>query len=189
MNEQTPEEVAVEHKQDQSKVTPKSAKEFFSFEFKHLKWLLLTIGAIIILLLDFQLGAYVGFKKANYSFKWGDNYHKTFGGPNTGFFREFSGGDLISGYGTPGAIIKIDGNKLVVKSPEGEKIVIIDDKTTIRKGSEAIKVSDLKVGDQVVVIGSPIEDGSIHADIIRTFDQDAPMFMKIQGSARLTPFN
>jgi hypothetical protein len=141
------------------------------FQSKTFKWLISILVGLIILLLIFQLGMYVGFRKAGFSFRWGDNYHMMFGGPRGGFLRDFEGKDFISGHGTAGIIAKIDGNSLIIKGPDGvEKIINITDGTAIKKGTADIKLSDLKIDERVVIIGSPKEDGSIDAKIIRIFD-------------------
>lgn len=138
---------------------------------KKFKCILAVIAGLIILLLVFQLGVFVGLRKARFSYQWGDNYHRVFGGPRGGFMRDFQGRDFISGHGTAGTIAKIDGNTIVIKGRDGvEKSIVTTDKTTIKNGGADIKVSDLKVDESVVVIGSPNADGSINAEIVRVFD-------------------
>ena len=139
------------------------------------KWLLAAVLSLIVLLLVFQLGVFVGFHKANFAFRWGENYHRAFGGPRGGFLRDFSGRDFTNSHGTAGTVAKIDNQDLVIKGRDGvEKIVHMADTTTIEKGRSAIKLSDIKVDDRVVVIGSPKDDGSIDAKIIRVFDASQP---------------
>lgn len=159
------------------------------FQSKNFKISLFGLGALIILLLVFQLGVFVGFNKAKFSFKWGDNYHKNFGGPRNGFLRDFEGKDFVGGHGTPGTIAKIDGNNIIIKDPRGmEKIVAITDKTAIKKGMTDLKPSDLKINDRLIIIGAPRDDGSIEAQLIRIFDlNDLPASLpsnKIQFKGR-----
>ena len=147
------------------------------FKTKKFKVILISLGALIVLLLVFQLGVFVGFNKARFSFEWGDNYHKNFGGPREGFLRDFAGKDFVGGHGTPGTIAKIDGNNIVIEDPRGmEKIVAVTDKTAIKKGMADLKLGDLKIEDRLVIIGTPRNDGSIEAQLIRIFDpNDAPL--------------
>jgi hypothetical protein len=126
--------------------------------------------AFIAALLIFQLGMYVGFLKANYSFSWGDNYHRTFGGPRGGFMRSFEGKDFMNGHGTAGTIASIDNSGIVVKGVDGmEKMVTISGKTSIMNGHMALKASDLQIDEMVTVIGQPQNDGTVQAEIIRVF--------------------
>lgn len=81
---------------------------------KHFNRALIAIGCLAALLAVFSMGMFVGFKKASFSYKWGENYHRNFGGPPQGFmpgFRgkgNFMGRDFINPHGTAGAIIKIE---------------------------------------------------------------------------------
>lgn len=141
---------------------------------KTFKIALLAIAALIILLFVFKVGVFVGYKKAQYSYRWGENYHRNFAGPQGGFFGDFRRGfgdkDFINSHGTFGLIIKIDGSTLVIKGKDDvEKTVLISDKTEISNHRETVRASELKVDDQVVVIGSPNEQGQIEAKLIRLF--------------------
>lgn len=142
------------------------------FKSKTFHWIVAAIGVAIILLAVFQLGMFVGFKKATYSFRWADSYHRTFGGPRGGFLRDFEGRDFISGHGSAGFIAKIDGVNLIVKGQDGaEKILTMTSSTTIMRGRDVIASDKLKVDDRIVSVGSPNADGSIEAKIIRVFDR------------------
>lgn len=138
------------------------------FQSKLFKGILLGIGVFIVFLLIFKLGMFVGFKKANFSFRWGENYHRNFAGPKGGFFQEFEGRDFIDAHGVFGQIIKIDDSTLVIKGNDDvEKIVLVKDDTTIMSLREKIKVSDLKINDNIVVVGDPNDSGQIEAKLIR----------------------
>lgn len=145
------------------------------FENKPLVIAIKTVAALVVALLIFQLGMYVGFRKASFAFGWGDNYHRAFGGPQGGFIRDFSGRDFIDGQGTAGVIARIDGDSLVVIGRNGiEKIITITGDTSIMDGRTKIEVKDLASDDQVTVIGSPKNDGKISAKIIRVFKNGPP---------------
>jgi len=137
----------------------------------------ITTAAVLFLIIItgvFGLGMAVGYRKANFSYNWGENYHRNFGGPRNGFFRQMPmmfGNDFISAHGTTGLIIKIDGNNLVVDGNNTpEKIVVVSDKTIIRNGQQDIKLGDLKIGELVVVVGNPNAGGQIEAILIRVFN-------------------
>ena len=142
------------------------------FQSKTVKTIFWAIGALIILLFVFQTGVFVGFKKTAFSCRWGENYLNNFIGQHKGFGKkfekEFFGKDLFNAHGVFGVIIKLDDSTFVIKGTDGmEKIVVLTDKTVINRFHETIKATDLKVDDNIVVIGSPNEAGQIEAKLIR----------------------
>jgi hypothetical protein len=48
-----------------------------------------------------------------------------------------------------------------------EKIIVLQDSTDIRRFRDVIKSSDLKVDDNIVVIGEPNAKGQIEAKLVR----------------------
>ncbi len=138
-----------------------------------LKIVLIVLGILIVFLFVFKVGESVGIRKASFSCGWAQNYQRNFGGPRGGFMGDFMGRDreLMNSHGMAGSIIKIDGNTLVVKGADNvEKIVLVTDRTMIRRNIETLKISDLKVDDQIVFIGRPDDQGQIQADLIRVFN-------------------
>ncbi len=128
----------------------------------------LSIAAIAVLFLTFGAGMYVGFHKARFSYQWGENYHKNFGGPRGGLFRDFGGKDLIDANGVAGQIMKIDGSTLVIKGRDNvEKIVVVKSDAIVKRLNETVKLSGLKVDDLIVVIGEPNDQGQIEAKFLR----------------------
>jgi hypothetical protein len=147
-------------------------------ERKHdvLKWIIVGLLSIVVLVLVFGLGVFVGERKAKFSYLWAENYHRMFAGPKAGFlgslrmppFPPFD--EFIEVHGTFGEIIKIEGSNLVVKGRGNiEKVIVVTEKTVIKSGREDIKFSDLKIGDMIVIIGSPNDKGQIEAKLIRVF--------------------
>lgn len=139
------------------------------FESRHFRAILIGIGVFIMVLVIFSLGMFVGYRKATFSYQWGENYHRNFGGPSAGFLSDFNGRGFIGSHGTFGEIIKIDAQAVTIKGESDvEKIVLVDDKSTvIEKMMGNIKLGDLKVGDTIVVIGEPNNVGQIEAKLIR----------------------
>ncbi len=141
-----------------------------------LKWVVIGLAGFAVVVLIFGAGIFVGGMKAKFSYRWAESYHKNFAGPQGGFFGDWRGtsippGDFIEGHGTFGEIIKINDSDFVIKGQADlEKIVIIKENTILEKGRMAIKKEELKVGDQVVIIGSPNEQGQIEAKLIRIFN-------------------
>lgn len=138
------------------------------FQSKTFKIILISVAALIVLLSVLAAGMFIGFKKAGHSYSWGENYYQNFGGPSRGFPGDFAGKDFMGGHGVDGQIIKIDGSTLLIEGRDNvEKIVLIKEDTLIRRLRETIKLSDLKVDEQIVVIGQPNDVGQVEAKLIR----------------------
>jgi hypothetical protein len=133
------------------------------------------IGLIIFIVagLIFGIGVFVGEMKAKFSYRWAEEYHRNFAGPRFGFLAKGKMpplSDFIEPHGTVGEIIKIDGNNIIVKGRDNvEKTILVDEKTVIKAGFKNIKLSDLKINDIIVVIGSPNDKGQIEGKLIRVF--------------------
>jgi len=152
-------------------------------EIKWFKWALFIIGFLVILLLVFRAGMEVGLRKATFSYRWGENYHRNFGGPRGGFMGGMMQDDPVGGYGVFGKIIKIDLPLVVINDQRGtEKVVLLKNDTTIRRFRDAIQPGDIKIDDAVVVIGSPNDAGQIEAKLIRMIPPP------LNGSPMSSPF-
>lgn len=129
---------------------------------------------IVILFLVFGVGVFLGEKKAKFSYRWAEQYHKMFAGPPGGFlgnWRSFPRREFIEAHGNFGEIIEMKENEFVIKGKDDvEKVILLSDKTIIQKGRERIKKENLKVGNFAVIIGSPNEEGKIEAKFIRIFN-------------------
>ena len=131
--------------------------------------IILSLAAILFLVLTFGVGMYVGFHKARFSYQWGENYHKNFGGPRGGFLEGFGGKDLIDANGIAGQVIKINNSTLVIKGRDNtEKIILVKEDTIIMRFKESVKLVDIKLDDFIVAIGEPNDQGQIEAKFIRT---------------------
>jgi len=142
-----------------------------------LRWIIIGLVGFALIALIFSAGMKVGASKAKYSYLWAESYHKNFAGPRDGFLGDWrsapplSSGDFIEGHGAFGEIIQIDDTGLVVRGRGNiEKLIIINQNTTIQKGRDMVKKDELKVNDQIVIVGSPNEDGQIEAKLIRIFN-------------------
>ncbi len=134
-----------------------------------LKWIIIGVLSFAAAVFIFGLGIWVGQERAEFSFRWAENYHNNFGGPRNGLMNNFPAMDYTNGHGLFGTIEKIDTDTLVVEDKDNiEKTVVISDKTTtIRNKSGIIKLSDLKIGDNLVIIGDPDAGGKIDAKFVR----------------------
>jgi hypothetical protein len=151
---------------------------------RKIKIAIVVVGFFLIVFISFAGGVAVGLKKARFSYKFGENYERNFVGPRMGMIDHrgpgklgFPGGpggsDFRNGHGLAGTIISISDNNLIVKDKDGkENTVTVTDKTIIKRQREDIKISDLKQDDQIVVMGSPGDNGVINADLIRIFENN-----------------
>jgi len=145
------------------------------------------VGAFLIGLIIFAVGISVGLHKAKFSCKFGENYERNFmgkhfnennfwgqGGPMGMMrekFRDFEGRGFRNAHGIAGTIISLTDNNIVIKDKDNkENTVAITDKTIIKLGVDDVKISDLKNGELVVVMGNPGDSGVINADLIRVFN-------------------
>jgi len=138
-----------------------------------------VVGGLILLILVFQAGMAVGFRKARFSYQWGENYHRMFGGPRGGFAgdyrRDFEGQDFMNANGVTGTVLKAEGRTLVIRGADGtEQVVVLSDSTVIRAGRQTLGPEDLTTEDSVVIIGEPDASGQIVAKFIRVFPAEPP---------------
>ncbi len=151
-----------------------------------LKWIIIGLTIFVAAVLIFGAGMFVGTMKARFSYRWAENYHRNFGGPQGGFMDDLRmmppNSEFIESYGTFGQIIKIDGSTLVIKGRNDiEKIILIKDDTIIKRGGKTIKPADLKVDEYIMVIGEPNDAGQIEAKLIRLL---SPMEASFNPSPR-----
>jgi hypothetical protein len=146
---------------------------------KKFKIAVLVVGIFFIAFASFAGGVLVGFKKAKYSYKFGENYERNFMGPRPmgmeepgprGAFLDFGRRDFRNAHGIAGTIISVADNKIVIKDRDGqENTITVTDKTLIKNGRDTISVNDLKNDDHIVVMGSPGDNGTVNADLVRVF--------------------
>ncbi len=137
---------------------------------------IIVIAAVLGLLLAFGLGVSVGFHKAKFSYQWGENYDRNFGGPKRGIIGMFGGSNFMNAHGIAGSIIKIDGSTIIIKDGDSdERTVLINGRTVMREGSQSVKISDLHVDDNVIIIGNPDDSGQIQAELMRILPSIPPL--------------
>lgn len=149
------------------------------FQSKSSKLTACAIGLLILLLFTFKVGMKTGELKARHSYRWAENYQNNFAGPRGGFmrgdWRKMPKNEFINAHGVFGEIIKIDlsadpaqASVFVIKDNDGvEKVVLAKEGVSIRRFRDSIKLGDLNMGDNVVVIGEPNDLGQIEAKLIR----------------------
>ncbi len=154
------------------------------FESKLFIGLVFGTGALIVLFVVFRAGELLGYRRAGFSYQWGDDYYRTFGqlprmmGPG-GFMMD----DFPNTNGVIGRIIKINAtSSLVVEgSDKVERVVVLGSDTAVRRFRDTLTTSNLRVNDFVVVIGALDSNGTIEARLIRVVPQP-PAFPTPQTS-------
>ncbi|MCL5017057.1 MAG: hypothetical protein M1155_00105 [Patescibacteria group bacterium] len=148
-------------------------KEFFGS--KKFKIIIVVFLELIVMLLIFQVGVFVGYKKASFSYQWGENYYKNFAGPHNSFMDNFMGKQMMAPHDVFGTVIKNENSSLLVRGMDNvEKIVLIGADTVINRFRDNIGPADLKINDKITVIGSPDNSGRIEAKFIRVVPRDFP---------------
>ncbi len=136
---------------------------------------MLTVAAcLVVLVLVFSAGVFVGIEKAKFSYGWGENYYRNFvdpRGPSIGpldSHNPFWDKTYISPHGLLGQIIELNDHGFVlVGKNQTEVPVEVDNQTIIENQRGSLKLSELKIGDQAVVIGAPDSEGEIEAKLVR----------------------
>ncbi len=156
-----------------------------------LKRALWILGGLAIVLGVFKAGEFVGFGRAQYSYRWGENYYRNFAGYDRGpgmMGGGFGGGmmgdeNYLFGHGISGTILRVTGPTFVLQDRDGaEKVIAVSSSTSVRMFREEIQPSDLKEGLWVVVIGAPNDAGVIDARLVRVMPM-AP-FQNASSSVR-----
>lgn len=133
--------------------------------------ILIGLGIAIIALIIFQTGVSVGFRKATFGHRFGDNFERNFKDPRGGNFAfpgDPSGMSMPSGHGAVGKIVSIALPLVVVAGPDNlEKTLVINEDTEIREFRNAITKDKLQVGNYIIVLGTPNDLGQIEAKLIR----------------------
>ena len=145
------------------------------FKNKKIKWTVCILGGVFIALLIFQTGMFVGFSKASFSYRTGEQYFRQmngdFGGP-MGIQR----GDFSNSHGTIVKIVSIKLPLIVVSDKDGtEKSVLISTSTSIKQFRNDIASGDLKVNDFIAVIGDPNNKSQVEAKLIRIMPDPGSM--------------
>lgn len=66
-----------------------------------------------------------------------------------------------------GEIIEVkDGSFLIKTGEDGERLILMNQSTNLRRGREFLE-EKLQIGDYVIIVGSPNQDGSVEARVIR----------------------
>lgn len=135
------------------------------------KGILIGIFIAIIALVIFQSGVAIGERKASFAHRFGDNFERNFRDPRGGAFMQRGlpgGANMPGGHGAVGEIVSINLPLVVVAGPDNlEKTVVITDTTEIREFRDTLKSDQLSIGDFIIVLGTPNDQGQVDAKLIR----------------------
>ncbi|HBD24437.1 MAG: hypothetical protein A2566_01440 [Candidatus Zambryskibacteria bacterium RIFOXYD1_FULL_40_13] len=133
--------------------------------------ILIGLAIAVAILVIFQAGVFIGYRKATFGHHFGDNFERNFKDPkgmSFGFRGGPAGMGMPGGHGAAGKIVSIALPLIVVAGPDNlEKTLVIDEDTEIREFQNTITKDKLQVGDFIIVLGTPNEAGEIEAKLIR----------------------
>ena len=142
---------------------------------KPLKVAIITIVILAIASFVFQAGVFVGFHKASFLFKNGDNFYNVYG-KNSGMMggrgemhmNNFLRDEYSSAHGAVGKIVKISLPNIVVLGSDGiEKNILTDKNTIVKLFRDNSSAEKLTIDQNIAVLGSPDAQGQIVAKLIR----------------------
>ena len=132
------------------------------------------LSCIIAVLVIFQAGMFVGFKKAGFSYRTGEQYFRQMNGRPNDKFMGMNRGDFGNSHGATGKILSINLPIVVVTDRDGvEKTITISTSTDIKKFKDSVKAEDLKINDFITVIGNPNDKTEVEAKLIRIMPDPA----------------
>jgi len=131
--------------------------------------IIVVLSIILIALIIFSAGIFVGYYKATFSHDLDDVYKQGFNSPESPFAPFMHGADDINSHGVVGQIVSINlPDSIMIKGAQSaEQIVTLSPETSVRIFHAMATTSDIKVGDQAIVIGTPNDKGEIQASFIR----------------------
>ncbi len=135
------------------------------------KGILIGLCIAIAALIIFQAGITVGERRSTFARHFGDSFERNFRNPRDDGFarRKLPGGsDMPGGHGAVGEIVSIALPQIIVAGQDKfEKTVVVGGSTEIREFRDTLKADELKVGNFIIVLGSPNDNGEIEAKLIR----------------------
>ena len=127
-----------------------------------------ALGILLVVLIIFAAGIFVGYHEADFSGSWSDNYMHNFGGPESPFGLRDTDDNTPTPHGAFGTVIGVNLPSFAVKGPdEAEKVIVISPQTIIRAMHAQASTTDIHIGEMVVIIGEPDQQGQINASFVR----------------------
>jgi len=128
-----------------------------------------ALSVILVALIIFSAGIFVGYYKATFSHDLDDTYRQGFNSPDSPFEPFMHNPDSVNAHGIVGQIIgtNLPVSIMIKGEKNAEQIVTLLPNTTVRMFHTLATTSDIKIGDQAIVIGEPNGQGEIQASFIR----------------------
>jgi Domain of unknown function (DUF5666) len=152
---------------------------------QYFKIIALTLTVFLVALISFFAGVQVGFHKASFSARFGENYERNFlkesnlrGERDLSPLKKMAGKmnmdhGMRNAHGVGGTIVSVSGDSLVLTDKKNqENTVRITDATIINRGKNTVTKETLIPGERVIVVGKPQEDGVVSAHLIRVFEAE-----------------
>lgn len=137
---------------------------------KRFRKIIICLGVGALTLVIFSLGMQVGYIKASFSYRFGDNYYRSFGPMQSASTMKLLSNSVSDAHGVSGTIVSIDLPTFVVADKDNtEKVVHLENETVIREFRNTLLASDLKTGDFIIVIGEPTDTAEVDAKLVRVF--------------------
>ncbi len=150
--------------------------------------IIFVLGVLLVVLLVFQAGIFIGYRSASFSYGRLSGYQDGMGNPRSILAPFVHDADDPNPHGTVGQIVSIQLPFLMIKGAQNaEEIVAVSGTTTVRSMRDTASTSMLRIGDQVIVIGAPDEGGQMHAAFIRILTPH-PAYPATTSDARRMPF-
>jgi hypothetical protein len=126
-----------------------------------------VLGILLAALVIFWAGTAVGYRQAEFSYRWSNHYTDVFGGGSPFAFRP-DADDLAAANGAAGKVVAVNLPQVTVKNPDqAEKVILISPATVIRRLHAVATTTDIRPGDVLIAIGSPDAEGRIVATFVR----------------------
>ena len=145
----------------------------------------LGVAIMLVLVCVFEAGVALGYHEAVFSSHWGANYEHNFGGSDMQGQMGLPDGHGPETFGAIGQIISVASSTMVVQNnDQQEEKVIFNGNTVIRNQENTIPASSLSSGTYVVVVGTPDNQGTIDASLIRVIPSPtSPVSIRVSSSS------
>lgn len=147
--------------------------------------LILALAILLVILLVFQAGVVVGYRRGAFSYYWNARYYGDVSDPASVFASFLKGGHDNNPHGAVGEVVSSELPLVMIKGSDfSEQMVMVSPTTTIRRMRGIVAPDELRSGDHVIVIGEPGTDGRIFASFIRVLPFPAGRAPASSTSAR-----